>query len=123
MIADIERALHVAREGPLAASTSDLHLEGDQPPWQRVDGRIQARAEFAARTRGESDGEAKRRDERRPRKTREPHVLSGGRRSGGALMKSRALSLVSNGTKARGAWLKSIASPSGELARASAAES
>jgi twitching motility protein PilT len=40
MIADIERALNVAREGPLAASTSDLHLEGDQPPWQRVDGRM-----------------------------------------------------------------------------------
>ncbi len=34
----IEDALRIAREGLHAASTSDLHLEGNEPPWYRVDG-------------------------------------------------------------------------------------
>jgi twitching motility protein PilT len=38
MLADIEEAIRVARECAQAASTSDLHIEGNQPPWQRVDG-------------------------------------------------------------------------------------
>jgi twitching motility protein PilT len=38
MLADIEEAIRVARECAHARSTSDLHIEGNQPPWQRVDG-------------------------------------------------------------------------------------
>jgi len=38
MLADIEEAIRVARECAHAPSTSDLHVEGNQPPWQRVDG-------------------------------------------------------------------------------------
>jgi twitching motility protein PilT len=38
MLADIEEAIRVSRESVYAANTSDLHLEGNEPPWQRVDG-------------------------------------------------------------------------------------
>ena len=38
MLADIEEAIRVSRESAHAASTSDLHLEGNEPPWHRVDG-------------------------------------------------------------------------------------
>ena len=37
-ISDIEEAIRVSREGSAAASTSDLHVEGNEPPWHRVDG-------------------------------------------------------------------------------------
>jgi twitching motility protein PilT len=40
MIGDIEAAMRAAREGPQAASTSDLHFESGEPPWHRVDGRM-----------------------------------------------------------------------------------
>ena len=40
MSADIEHALELAREGPFAARTSDLHFESDQAPWHRIDGRM-----------------------------------------------------------------------------------
>ena len=32
--------MRLAREGPHAASTSDLHFEANEPPWHRVDGRV-----------------------------------------------------------------------------------
>jgi len=38
MLADIEEAIRVSRESAHAASTSDLHIEGNEPPWHRVDG-------------------------------------------------------------------------------------
>ena len=38
MPADIEEAIRVSRESAQAASTSDLHIEGNEPPWHRVDG-------------------------------------------------------------------------------------
>ncbi len=38
MLADIEEAIRVARESVHAASTSDVHVEGNEPPWHRVDG-------------------------------------------------------------------------------------
>ena len=38
VLADVEAAISVARDGAYAASTSDLHIEGNEPPWQRVDG-------------------------------------------------------------------------------------
>ena len=38
MLADIEEAIRVSRESARAASTSDLHIEGNEPPWHRVDG-------------------------------------------------------------------------------------
>jgi len=40
MLAEIERAVRVVREGALSASTSDLHIEGNEPPWHRVDGQM-----------------------------------------------------------------------------------
>jgi twitching motility protein PilT len=41
MLADIEEAIRVARESAQAASTSDLHIEGNEPPWSRIDGAMQ----------------------------------------------------------------------------------
>ncbi len=41
MVADIEEAILVTRESTYAASTSDLHIEGNEPPWHRVDGTMQ----------------------------------------------------------------------------------
>jgi twitching motility protein PilT len=41
MLADIEEAIRCARESAFAASTSDLHVEGNEPPWQRIDGAMQ----------------------------------------------------------------------------------
>ena len=41
VLADIEEAIRVSREGARAASTSDLHIEGNEPPWHRVDGAMQ----------------------------------------------------------------------------------
>ncbi len=41
MLADIEEAIRVVRESAQAASTSDLHVEGNEPPWSRVDGAMQ----------------------------------------------------------------------------------
>ncbi|MGH7728058.1 MAG: type IV pilus twitching motility protein PilT [Vulcanimicrobiaceae bacterium] len=41
MLADIEEAIRIARESAVAASTSDLHIEGNEPPWQRVDGAME----------------------------------------------------------------------------------
>ena len=41
MIADIEEAIRISRESAHAASTSDLHVEGNEPPWHRVDGAMQ----------------------------------------------------------------------------------
>ena len=41
MLADIEEAIRVTRESVHAASTSDLHIEGNEPPWHRVDGAMQ----------------------------------------------------------------------------------
>jgi twitching motility protein PilT len=41
MLVDIEEAIRCARESAYAASTSDLHVEGNEPPWQRVDGAMQ----------------------------------------------------------------------------------
>jgi twitching motility protein PilT len=38
MLADIEEAIRISRECALAQSTSDLHVEGNEPPWHRVDG-------------------------------------------------------------------------------------
>lgn len=38
MLADIEEAIRMSRESVRAASTSDLHIEGNEPPWHRVDG-------------------------------------------------------------------------------------
>jgi twitching motility protein PilT len=38
MLATIEEAIRMSREGAYAASTSDLHIEGNEPPWHRVDG-------------------------------------------------------------------------------------
>src|SRR5271156_5547025 len=38
MLADIEEAIRMSRESVHAANTSDLHIEGNEPPWQRVDG-------------------------------------------------------------------------------------
>jgi twitching motility protein PilT len=35
---DIEEAVRISREGPYGASTSDVHIEGNVAPWQRVDG-------------------------------------------------------------------------------------
>jgi twitching motility protein PilT len=34
----IDEAIRVSRNGPHSASTSDLHVEGNEPPWHRVDG-------------------------------------------------------------------------------------
>jgi twitching motility protein PilT len=41
VLADIEEAIRISREGAQAASTSDLHVEGNEPPWHRVDGAMQ----------------------------------------------------------------------------------
>lgn len=41
MLADIEEAIRISREGAYAASTSDIHIEGNEPPWHRVDGAMQ----------------------------------------------------------------------------------
>ncbi len=41
MLEDIEEAIRVSREGAHAPSTSDLHIEGNEPPWRRVDGAMQ----------------------------------------------------------------------------------
>ncbi len=38
MLADIEEAIRFSRECAHASSTSDLHIEGNEPPWHRVDG-------------------------------------------------------------------------------------
>jgi twitching motility protein PilT len=38
VLADIEEAIRISRESAQAASTSDLHIEGNEPPWHRVDG-------------------------------------------------------------------------------------
>ena len=38
MLDDIEEAIRLSRESACAASTSDLHIEGNEPPWRRVDG-------------------------------------------------------------------------------------
>jgi twitching motility protein PilT len=38
MLEDIEEAIRAARESAYASSTSDLHFQGDEPPWHRVDG-------------------------------------------------------------------------------------
>jgi twitching motility protein PilT len=38
LLAEIEAAIRVSRESAHAASTSDLHIEGNEPPWHRVDG-------------------------------------------------------------------------------------
>ena len=38
MLAEIEEAIRVCRESAHASSTSDLHVEGNEPPWHRVDG-------------------------------------------------------------------------------------
>ena len=38
MLADIEETIRVSRESAHAASTSDIHIEGNEPPWHRVDG-------------------------------------------------------------------------------------
>jgi twitching motility protein PilT len=38
MLAEIEEAIRVCRESAHASSTSDLHIEGNEPPWYRVDG-------------------------------------------------------------------------------------
>jgi twitching motility protein PilT len=38
MLSGIEEAIRVSRESACAASTSDLHIEGNEPPWHRVDG-------------------------------------------------------------------------------------
>jgi twitching motility protein PilT len=40
MLADIEEAVRIAREGTHASSTSDLHVEGNEAPWFRVDGHM-----------------------------------------------------------------------------------
>jgi twitching motility protein PilT len=40
MLADIEEAIRIARESARAASTSDLHIEGNEPPWHRIDGQM-----------------------------------------------------------------------------------
>jgi twitching motility protein PilT len=34
----VDEAIRVSRNGPHSASTSDLHIEGNEPPWHRVDG-------------------------------------------------------------------------------------
>jgi twitching motility protein PilT len=34
----IDEAIRVSRNGPYSASTSDLHIEGNEPPWHRIDG-------------------------------------------------------------------------------------
>jgi twitching motility protein PilT len=34
----IDEAIRTSRSGPQSASTSDLHIEGNEPPWHRVDG-------------------------------------------------------------------------------------
>ena len=47
MLADIEEAIRVVRESAQAANTSDLHVEGNEPPWSRIDGAMQ-RMDFAA---------------------------------------------------------------------------
>jgi twitching motility protein PilT len=41
MLADIEEAIRIVREGAHAASTSDIHVEGNEPPWSRVDGTME----------------------------------------------------------------------------------
>lgn len=41
MLAHIEEAIRVSRESAYAASTSDIHIEGNEPPWHRVDGAMQ----------------------------------------------------------------------------------
>ncbi|GAC1442273.1 MAG: type IV pilus twitching motility protein PilT [Vulcanimicrobiaceae bacterium] len=41
MLAGIEEAIRVSRESAHAASTSDIHIEGNEPPWHRVDGAMQ----------------------------------------------------------------------------------
>lgn len=38
MLADIEEAVRIVRESTYAANTSDLHIEGNEPPWYRLDG-------------------------------------------------------------------------------------
>jgi twitching motility protein PilT len=38
MVAEIEEAIAACRESAHASSTSDLHIEGNEPPWHRVDG-------------------------------------------------------------------------------------
>jgi twitching motility protein PilT len=34
----IDEAIRTSRSGPQSANTSDLHIEGNEPPWHRVDG-------------------------------------------------------------------------------------
>jgi len=41
MLADIENAIRASRESAQAASTSDIHIEGNEAPWHRVDGAMQ----------------------------------------------------------------------------------
>ncbi len=41
MLVDIEDAIRASRESAHAASTSDIHIEGNEPPWHRVDGAMQ----------------------------------------------------------------------------------
>ncbi len=41
MLTQIEEAIRLSRESAHAASTSDLHVEGNEPPWHRVDGAMQ----------------------------------------------------------------------------------
>ncbi len=38
MLTHIEEAIRVSRESTRAASTSDLHIEGNESPWHRIDG-------------------------------------------------------------------------------------
>jgi twitching motility protein PilT len=38
MLTQIEEAIRLSRASAHAASTSDLHVEGNEPPWHRVDG-------------------------------------------------------------------------------------
>ena len=38
MLTHIEEAIRISRAGARAASTSDLHIEGNEPPWHRIDG-------------------------------------------------------------------------------------
>jgi twitching motility protein PilT len=47
VLADIEDAIRLTREGAQAAGTSDLHIEANAPPWHRVDGTMR-RMELAA---------------------------------------------------------------------------
>jgi twitching motility protein PilT len=41
MFDDIEDAVRIVREGTNSASTSDLHISGNEPPWCRIDGTMQ----------------------------------------------------------------------------------